>query len=119
MIYYNGEEDELRETPVSERAHALLRKLRDTGWVEQEQALNAFDELYIIPDYSHKLISVLKEIDEDRLQEYNSLVSTTYSALLGADQNRGEYGYDVLQQVHRMTLELRDLLVKLSNNMRK
>jgi len=119
MFYYNGEEDELKETPVSERAHALLRKLRDTGWVEPEQALNSFDEFYVIPDYSHKLISVLKEIDEDRPQEYNSLVSTTYSALLGADQNRGEHGYDVLMQVHRMTIELRDLLVKLSNNMRK
>lgn len=119
MLHYDGEEEELKETPVSERAHALLRKLRDTGWVEPEQAYQSFDEFYIIPDYSHKLIAVLKEIDDDRPQEYNSLVSTTYSALLGADQARGEHGYDVLHQVYRMTKELRDMLVKLSSNMRK
>ncbi len=119
MYLYSGEEDELAETPVSERAHALLRKLKETGWVESEQALRSFDEQYLIPDYAHKLITVLKEIDDDRPQEYNSLVSTTYSALFGAEQKRGEHGYDVLLQVHRMTQDLRDQLVKLSNNMRK
>src|SRR5690606_19746850 len=58
MYYYNGDEDELNEANVSERAHALLRQLRDSKWIEIEPAVNSFDEHYILPDYSLRVITV-------------------------------------------------------------
>ncbi|MFC7677597.1 Wadjet anti-phage system protein JetA family protein [Paenibacillus sp. GCM10028914] len=119
IYYYNGEENELLETNISERAHALLRKFRETGWLETEQTFNSFDEYFIIPDYSLKIITVLKDINDDQQKDYDSIVSSTYFTLRGVEQEKGEYAYDALVQTHRMTLELRDNLIRLLNNMRR
>jgi hypothetical protein len=120
QIYnYNGDEDELVEANVSERAHALLRQLRDSKWIEIEPAVNSFDEHYILPDYSLKVITSLKEINDDQQKDYDSIVSSTYFTLRGVEQEKGEFAYDALVQTHRMTLELRDNLIKLLNNMRR
>lgn len=119
IYYYDGEENELLETNISERAHALLRKFRETRWLELEQVSNSFDEHYIIPDYSLKIITVLKDINDDQQKDYNSIVSSTYFTLRGVEQEKGEYAYDALVQTHRMTFELRDNLIRLLNNMRR
>ncbi|WP_144504237.1 Wadjet anti-phage system protein JetA family protein [Bacillus pumilus] len=114
---YDGDEEDLKESSISEKAHALIRKFRATGWIETEQLSNSLEEFFVIPDYAVKLLITLKEIDEDKPQEYNSLVSSTYYTLKGVDQERGEHAYDVLLQAHRMTIELKDNLLKLLNNM--
>ena len=44
---------------ISGKAHLLIRKLRDTGWLEVEYERNSFDENITVPDYAIAVIDLL------------------------------------------------------------
>lgn len=106
------------EDNLSSRAHFLLRKFQDTGWLEREHDAKSFSEQYIIPIYASKLLNLLYDIIYGRTIEYNGFVYSTYSIMKTADEERGEYMYDGLRQAHQLTGELQNALRELLANLR-
>ena len=72
---------------LSGKAHLLVRKLRDTGWLELEYEKDSFDEHVTIPDYAIEMINLLYDLSSDRVREYNSYVYATYAALKNSGEN--------------------------------
>lgn len=122
MLALEEEEGELygpgEEVNLSGRAHFLLRKFVDTGWLEPEPDLNSFEEYYVIPGYASKLLALFYDILYGKPVEYNGFVYSTYSNLRTAEQDRDEHMYDALKQAHRATLELWTSLRELLDNIR-
>ena len=50
------------QNEISGKAHLLIRKLRDTGWIELEYKRNSFDENITIPDYAIDVINLLYDL---------------------------------------------------------
>ncbi len=103
---------------LSGRAHFLLRKLRDCGWIETEYARDSFDELITLPDYAIRVIEVLYDLTREGRKEYNSYVYATYAALEDSDAHP-EYRYQALNTAYENTMRLVDELKTLYNNIRR
>lgn len=103
---------------LSGKAHLLIRKLRDTGWLELEYERSSFEENVSIPDYAIEMINLLYDLSSDRVREYNSYVYATYSALKNSDENP-DYRYQALQAAYQNTVRLVDELKLLFNNIKR
>lgn len=104
---------------LSSTAHFILRRLRDTGWIEAEYQIDSFEENITLPDYSVKLINLLYSLTDESIREYNSYVYSTYSALKTADQEQDDYMYNALLTAYDNTVKLVDELKTLHNNIRR
>ena len=122
MLELEAEEGEIygpgEETNLSGRAHLLIRKFVDTGWLEQETDLSSFEECYVIPGYASKLLNLIYDILHGKSVEYNGFVYSTYSNLRTADQERDEHMYDALKQAYIATEQLWASLRELLDNIR-
>lgn len=103
---------------LSGKAHLLIRKLRDTGWLELEYERGSFEENITIPDYAIEVINLLYELSSDRVREYNSYVYATYAALKNSAENH-EYLYQALAAAYQNTARLVDELKLLFNNIKR
>lgn len=103
---------------VSGKAHLLVRKMRDTGWLEVEYERNSFDENITVPDYAIAVIDLLYDLSSERIKEYNSFVYATYAALKNAKDNP-DYLYQALQAAYQNTVRLVDELKLLFNNIKR
>ncbi|MDD4503518.1 MAG: DUF5716 family protein [Clostridiaceae bacterium] len=106
-------------TTLSATAHYLLRRLRDTGWVDTEYQLDSFEENITLPDYSIKIINLLHSLTDESIKEYNSYVYSTYSVLKTADLERDDFMYNALLTAYDNTVRLIDELKTLHNNIRR
>ena len=104
---------------LSAAAHFLLRRLRDTGWVEVEYQVDSFAESITSPDYSIKIINLLYSLTEEQAAEYNSYVYSAYSDLRTADEERDDYMFTALVSAYEKTRQLLDELKTLHNNIRR
>lgn len=104
---------------LSAAAHFLLRRLRETGWVDVEYQVDSFEESITLPDYSIKVINLLYSLTEEQVAEYNSHVYSAYSDLRTADQERDEYMFTALNSAYDKTMQLLDELKTLHNNIRR
>ena len=109
--------DEGRQS-LSAKAHMLLRKLRDTGWIETEYESRSFEENITIPDYAIQVMNLLYDLSQERVREYNSYVYATWAALANAADNP-DYLYQALQAAYQNTVRLIDELKTLFNNIRR
>lgn len=95
VLQYNLEEAEAEEMPdrtSSAYAQLVLRKLKDTGWIELEMGTEDFQEYISIPDYAYKIIEVLYEIVSGAADtEYNRYVYSTYSVLKTSSESGRDY----------------------------
>ncbi len=107
-----------REEGLSGKAHLLLRKLRDTGWLEFEYERGSFEENVTIPDYAIEVINLLYDLSTERVREYNSYVYATYAALKNSRENP-DYLYQALQAAYQNTVRLVDELKLLFNNIKR
>lgn len=103
---------------LSGRAHFLLRKLHDCGWIETEYARGSFDELITLPDYAIRVLEALYDLTQENRKEYNSYVYATYAALENSDAHP-EYRYQALHTAFDNTVRLVDELKTLYNNIRR
>ena len=103
---------------MSGKAHLLIRKLRDTGWLELEYERNSFEENITIPDYAIEVINLLYDLSADRVREYNSYVYATYAAVKNSKENP-DYRYQALQAAYQNTVKLVDELKLLFNNIKR
>ena len=103
---------------LSGKAHLLLRKLKDSGWLEVEYERGSFDENITIPDYAIEVIELLYDLSSERVREYNSYVYATYAALQNSRENP-DYLYQALQAAYQNTVKLVDELKLLFNNIKR
>ncbi|WP_279123827.1 Wadjet anti-phage system protein JetA family protein [Holdemania filiformis] len=106
------------QNEISGKAHLLIRKLRDTGWIELEYERNSFDENITIPDYAIDVINLLYDLSVNRVKEYNSYVYATYAAIKNSGEN-SDYLYQALQAAYQNTVKLVDELKLLFNNIKR
>ncbi len=117
-----GNEDSLEDTDtitLSSTAHYILRRLRDTGWIDVEYKIDSFEENITLPYYTIKIINLLYSVTDESVKEYNSYVYSTYSALKIADQERDDFIYNALLTAYDNTVLLIDELKTLHNNIRR
>lgn len=103
---------------LSGKAYLLLRRLKETGWIETEYESRSFDEHVTIPDYAVDVINLLYDLSSERVREYNSYVYATYAALANASATP-EYTLSALQAAYHNTISLIDELKTLFNNIRR
>lgn len=103
---------------MSGKAHLLIRKLRDTGWLDIEYESASFDENITIPDYAIEVINLLYDLSSEKIKEYNSFVYATYAALENSKEHP-DYLYQALQAAYQNTVKLVDELKLLFNNIKR
>lgn len=107
-----------QEGNLSGKAHLLIRRLKETGWIDTEYEVHSFDENITVPDYSVSVINLLFDLSNERVKEYNSYVYATYASLANAAENP-DYVYQALQTAYQNTVDLVDELKSLFNNIRR
>lgn len=103
---------------LSGRAHALIRRLIQTGWLEAMADDASLDELLLVPEYASQLLEVFDQIVHPEVKKYNSYVYATYSALRTANEER-EYMFQALQSAYDNTRALLESLKGLLHNIHK
>lgn len=104
---------------LSGKAHFIIRKLLETGWIATEYERNSFEENITVPDYSIRIINLLYDLCEEQQKEYNGYVFSTYSTLFNASKEHPEYLHNALNTAYRNTRELIEELKILYNNIQK
>ncbi|MEG0813389.1 MAG: DUF5716 family protein [Clostridium sp.] len=122
---FTEEEEELEEGQsasadfsLSGKAYLLIRKLKETGWLDVEYESNSFEEHITIPDYAIAMMNLLYDLSSEQVKEYNSYVFATYAALKNTEENP-DYYYQALQAAYQNTVHLVDELKLLFNNIRR
>lgn len=114
----NSEEDLEDPGTLSGRAHLLIRRMRETGWLEVEFDSQTFEYYITVPDYAVAMLDVLYSLTQEKVQEYNSFVYATFAALENSDQTR-DYYLQALLTAHQNTENLIRELKSLYNNIRR
>lgn len=73
-------EQESNQTP-SGKARLILNRFVKTGWVDKEFIDGTFVEIITPRTYAIQMMKLISELEDDTLNEYNSLVFSTYSGL--------------------------------------
>ncbi|NLO83535.1 MAG: hypothetical protein GX094_10875 [Clostridiales bacterium] len=101
-------------------AHLILRRLRETQWIDIDYQNDSFEEIVTLPDYSIKLINLLFSFTDENKKEYNSYVFSTYSALKTAFEEQDDSNnYNAFITAYENTVNLVDELKSLHNNIRR
>ncbi len=103
---------------LSGKAYLLLRKLKETGWIDTEFEARTFEEHITIPDYAIAVINLLYDLSEEKVREYNSYVYATYASLESVKDNP-DYTWQALQTAWQNTVHLIDELKSLFNNIKR
>lgn len=120
---FSEEEEEWEEgrqgdESLSGKAYLLIRRLKETGWLDVEYESGSFEENITIPDYSIATIHLLHDLSTEQMKEYNSYVYATYAALKNSEENP-DYRYQALQTAYQNTSRLVDELKLLFNNIKR
>lgn len=92
IISADFSEEELLESEhsISGKAHFLVRRLKNVGWILVESE-NDFREYVTVPGYSYKIIQLLYDIANVSESENFAYVYSTYSSLKTADDTHDVY----------------------------
>ena len=72
-------DDTLVNPSLPNRVAFILRRLEETGWIDIQMNNETFEEYIILPTYTIKILTAIKEICNESEVAYNSLVHSTYS----------------------------------------
>jgi len=98
LIYSSFEDEGIEEEEshdLSGKARFLVRKLKEKGWVDIERD-DDFTEFIIIPEYSIRIIELLKSLIDGDVSSGFSYVYDTYSALKTAHEDDSSGAYEKL-----------------------
>lgn len=98
------------------KASAILRRLKETGWIDVETRLN-FEQFVNLADYAIKVLDTLDKIRKQRPTEYQGYVYGTYAALSIEDVER--QGALALEAAYELTEALIRELKSLNHNIKK
>ena len=75
------------ETGLSGKAHFLIRKLKETGWIIVEYE-DDFKEYVSVPHFSYKIIQTLYDLTNSSGTENFAYVYSTYSSLKTSNETK-------------------------------
>ncbi len=110
-------EDEEEEISTTEKAYAILRRLKWAGWIEFEIQGDIFEEYVILPDYSIDILNTLYALLGKRNTEYSLYAYTTYSTLKVALEENTSQIYRAVMAAYDNTNRLINSLKSLYNNL--
>ncbi|HZK54700.1 MAG TPA: Wadjet anti-phage system protein JetA family protein [Desulfosporosinus sp.] len=99
------------------KANAILRRLKESGWIEHELS-NDFRVKVNLFDYAATVIESFNKIIKNEEVEYQSLVSQIHATLLNKEGYIKPYEY-IIKRVIENTEELMVGLKKLNTNIKK
>lgn len=111
------DEDEEIANDSRSKANAILRRLKDSGWIEYEVS-NDYKVKVNLLDYAATMIESFNKIIKSEEMEYQSLVSQIHSTLLNKEAYVKPYEY-IIKRVIENTEELIAGLKKLNTNIKK
>ncbi|HEY8528454.1 MAG TPA: Wadjet anti-phage system protein JetA family protein [Paenibacillaceae bacterium] len=125
-VAYNPEEEEVAEAEravqqltledaARMQANMMLRRLEALKWIDVEDR-DQFQRYIVLPHYSSRILAVLKELVEARSVEYQRFAFTTYQILTGQEAKLRPCF--ALREALEMTLQFRQELIALYNNMK-
>ena len=103
------------DSPDTSRGKARLieKRFEKTGWIEREFLDGSFVEIITPNTYSISVMRLLREITDEGMTEYNSLVFSTYSALNQAMAENQDRMYEAViiaeNNTEKLDYELRSL----------
>jgi len=115
MIFDEDDHEIARDSRA--KANAIIRRLKDSGWIEYELA-NDFKVKVNLFDYAATTIESFQKIIKNEELEYQSLVSQIHATLLNRDGYSKPYEY-IIKRVIENTEELMVGLKKLNTNIKK
>ncbi len=115
MIFDEDDHEIARDSRA--KANAIIRRLKDSGWIEYELA-NDFKVKVNLFDYAATTIESFQKIIKNEELEYQSLVSQIHATLLNRDGYSKPYEY-IIKRVLENTEELMVGLKKLNTNIKK
>ena len=98
-VYVLEDGDDALEAEVASlrgKARLIERRFEKTGWVEREFLDGSFVEIITPNRHAITVMRMLKELGDERISEYNSLVFSTYSALSQACTDNRDRMYEAL-----------------------
>jgi hypothetical protein len=104
--------------PANIKAHLILKRLIDTGWVDREYMDGSFTDILTPRDYAIRVMQLLDELRDEKIHEYNSLVFSTYSALKQAQKEEPREMFEAILAAKRNTEQLNYELTSLYHNIR-
>ncbi len=99
------------------KANAILRRLKECGWFEEELS-NDYKVKVNLFDYSVTMIESFNKIIKNEEMEYQSMVSQIHATLLNEDSYAKPYEF-IIKRVSENTEELMIGLKKLNTNIKK
>ncbi len=111
------DEDEEVAKDSRSKANGILRRLKDSGWIEYEIS-NDFKVKVNLFDYAATMIESFNKIIKNEEMEYQSLVSQIHATLLNQEAYVKPYEY-IIKRVTENTEELIIGLKKLNSNIKK
>ncbi|OPX89293.1 MAG: hypothetical protein A4E53_01580 [Pelotomaculum sp. PtaB.Bin104] len=115
MVFDEDDNEVARDSRA--KANAIIRRLKDSGWIEYELA-NDFKIKVNLFDYAATMIESFNKIIKNEEMEYQSLVSQIHATLLNRDGYSKPYEY-IIKRVFENTEELMVGLKKLNTNIKK
>jgi hypothetical protein len=103
---------------LSGKARLILNRLLKTGWIDKEFIDNSFIEIITPRRHAIPLLKVLSELGDEELQEYNSLVFSTYSSLKHAVLESESHVFEAVQAAKSNTEQLQYSLRALYHGIR-
>ena len=91
---------------VNIKARCILQRLIRTGWLDREEMEGSFTEIITPRDYAIRVIRLLEDLADERIHEYNSLVFSTYSALVQAESKQRQEMFEALMSAKKNTEHL-------------
>lgn len=119
LLQMQVEEDISEEinNSLSERAYYILRRLKDTGWIEVEIENRNFEEDVILPDYTIEILNLLYTLTHKKNLEYNSYAYQTYATLKIAVTEENSRLYDATGLAYENANRLENALKSLHHNL--
>lgn len=111
IIEEGDDAEEAEPTSLRGKARLIERRFEKTGWVEREFLDGSFIEILTPNAYAITVMRMLKELSDEQISEYNSLVFSTYSALNQAYTDNRDRMYEALivakNNTEKLDFELR------------
>lgn len=114
---YDEPLEQQAEISTTEKAYAILRRLKWAGWIEFEIQGDNLEEYVILPDYAIDILNVLSSLLNKRNTEYSSYAYATYSTLKIALEENNNQLYTAVIVAYDNSTKLINSLKSLYNNL--
>jgi len=122
-IDLKAEQEEYSEDNIKDNlafARFLIRRFKETGWIDTEYARGSRLQEYVtLPPYSVKMLDLLYSLTNEEIAEYDAFMYSMYSALQSADNEYKDYRYIAITTVHEKIQAFETTLKALFNDLKR